>query len=926
MERLLELQAVHPSRAKDTGLTRLGPPPRDSLPVWRARLGVARPAPGAAGLPFDMAAQTAIPLGRSEQQRRQLQWMLVGGNLLLGAALTGLVVSVQLSSRTSHEKKALATAEQFAAIASANLQSELATIDTALRISVDDLQRAGFGAGATVAQINERLEAKHRVLANVEGFRVADERGLVRWGNRIESTDPLDITNRGFFHEARESAVDKAVVSEPVQSRVSGNWVIVVARRLAWGGKFQGVLYASVRVDHFVDLFKQYELGTGDVVALRNAELRLLARWSPGSAAAGAVGSQDAPPELRASLQRNPAAGSFMATSPIDARQRTVAYRQVEGWPFVVVAGLDTARFLGQWRDETRKVAILASLVWALACAAAMLAYRFSLRELTALSALGAQIRHVQMLLRVAGDGIHIVDSQGHLVEMSDSFAEMLRSTRERLQGQHVSSWDANQDSARIQAWLHKTRDGDRQRVEVQHRRADGSIIDVDLHWRAVEIDGQLLVFGSARDITAAKRLVQNLEDTSAQVRDLYDQAPCGYFSFDAEGRFVHINVVAARWLGEPILGADDHFAPMLDPANLQQFQDHFIALATPDHAPEIEVCLAPARGERRYVRINSTAVRDAQGNFTMSRTVAVDITAQREAQLQVHALLQDQSAMLNSDVVGMLKLRDGRVSWKNTAFEKMLGYGQDELLGMPIARLCAEENDRHALAQESLLLLRRGENYRDDVRLRRKDGEVLWVDLNGVQLSHDETFWMAVDITETKRTHAQIRHAAFHDALTQLPNRLLLLDRMRQALAGAERFGHDVAVCFMDLDGFKAVNDEHGHEAGDQLLVAIAARISGCIRATDTAARLGGDEFVLLLAPIAGDEWRGILERLLRSADAPVALSGGRQVNVGMSIGVALSRGRTQVDALLAEADEAMLHAKRSGKRRIHLAGSALP
>lgn len=872
-----------------------------------------------------MPLNSAISLRRAEQQRRQLRWLLIGGNVLLGAALTALVISVLASSREIHEKQALSTAEQFAAIASANLQSELGVIDTALRISVDDLQRAGFGAGASAKDINTSLAAKHSVLDTVEGFRLADENGLVRWGNLAESSEPPNITNRDFFHQAKESASSKPVVSGPVQSRVSGNWVVIVARPLAWGGKFRGVLYATVTVDHFVDIFKRYELNDGDVVSLRSDDLRLLARWSPGSAATSEVGNQQVPQELLTALSHNRSAGSFMATSRIDGRKRTVAYRQVDGWPFLVMAGLDNEKFFAQWVEEMRTVSVLASLVWALSCAAAVVVYRFSLRELSAVSALGVQIRHMQTLLRVAGDGIHIVNPDGKLIELSDSFAEMLQSSREKLQGQHVSNWDANQDRARIGAWLSKIKDGDRQRVEVQHRRADGSVIDVDLHWHAVEIDQQLLIFASARDITAQKHLLQSLEESSARIRDLYDQAPCGYFSLDAEGRFVHVNAVAAQWLGGPALGADHQFAEILDATTRQHFRDHFIALATQDHAPEIDICLSPAHAERRYVRIHSTAVRDADGNFMMSRTVALDITAQREAQQQVQALLRDQSAMLNSDVVGMVKLRDRKVSWKNAAFEKMLGYGAGELDGMDIEQLCAEPDEQHALAQDTLLLMGRGENYRDDVRLKRKNGEGLWVDLNGVQLSDEESFWMAVDISEAKRAHAQISHVAFHDALTQLPNRLLLLDRMQQALAGAERFRHEVAVCFIDLDGFKAVNDAYGHETGDRLLVAIAARISGSIRATDTAARLGGDEFVLLLAPLSGDEWRAILERLLRSADTPIQLAEGLEVSVGMSIGVALSRGRTQAEVLLAEADEAMLHAKRSGKRQIHLADGPL-
>lgn len=874
-------------------------------------------------VPFRMHLNSTTPVSQAEQQRRKLGALLVGGNLLLGAVLAGLVLSVMSSSRQAHEDRARAAAERFVAIASASLQSELGAVDTALKITMDDLQRAGFDAGASVQDINDHLAAKHRVLAGVEGFRVADENGLVRWGNLIDSASPPDITNRDFFFRARDSSSDKAVVSDPVISRVSGHSVIVVARPMAWGGKFRGVLYASIHTEHFEQIFKRYELADHDGISLRTNDLKLVALQSPRGRSAAAVGTRDVAQELQDSLRSKPSAGSYLATSKVDGISRTFAYRQVDGWPLLAIAGLDNSNRWSQWRREMLMVSLLAGLAWALSCAATIAVYRFGRREIRAVAALQAQSRQTQTLLRVAGDGIHILDRAGRLVELSDSFAEMHGSSRDKLQGQHVASWDANQNEARIDAWLAKIRDGDRQRVEVQHVRSDGSIIDVDLHWRAVDIDGHLLIFGSARDITDKKRLLQSLEESSARIQDLYDHAPCGYFSLDADGRFVHLNATAKAWLGGD-LPSDAKFVGLLDAATRPQFRDHFIALALQLHAPEIEVCISPANAPQRHLCINSTAVRDADGNFLMSRTVAVDITAQREAQQRVESLLREQSAMLNSDVVGMVKFHHGKVSWKNRAFEKMLGYEDGELAGAAIETLCAEDGERHALAQKTLLAMRRGENYRDDVRLKQKQGTTIWVDLNGVQLSGTESFWMAVDITEAKRAHEQITHVAFHDALTQLPNRLLLLDRMQQALAGAERFGHEVAVCFLDLDGFKEVNDQYGHEAGDKLLVAIAARISACIRATDTAARLGGDEFVLLLAPLAGDEWRVIVDRLMQTVDAPVPLAAGLKVTLGMSIGVALSRGRTQAEVLVAEADEAMLHAKRRGKGRIHLAGSA--
>ena len=870
-----------------------------------------------------MPSTTALSLSRVASQRRRLSALLVAGNVLLGLLLGGLVYAVLLSSYKSHEAQVQTTAEQITAIAAASIESELALVDAALLMTRDELRRSGYGSTATDHDIQAILASRHRVLTIAEGFRLADENGRVRWGNLIGPTPP-DITNRDFFHQAQSPDANSAVVSGPVLSRVSGHWVVVIARPLAWDGKFRGVLYATIDARHFSAVFQRYDLAEHDAIALRTRDMQLLSWHTPGSSQNRTVGSREVAQELNDSLAVRPSSGVVQPRISFDGIARTVAYREVKGWPFLVLVGLNNARIFGQWTYGMQTIGLVAGLAWVLSCLATLAVYRFGKRSQNAVAELDAQIRRTNTLLRVAGDGIHIVNRNGHMIEMSDSFAEMHGRTRQDLLGAHVSQWDVNQDTARINAWLDKIQDGDRQRVEVQHLHADGRVLDMDLHWRAVEIDGQLLVFGSARDITEKKRLVQGLEESAARIRDLYDHAPCGYFSLDADAKLVHINATARGWLGAQADVSGWRFAWVLDAPSEELFSRHFAALTTQGSAPEIEICLNPEGGSApRYVRVHSTAVSDSEGAFLMSRTVAVDITAQHVAQAQVQALLRDQSAMLNSDIVGMVKLRDRKVSWKNAAFEKMLGYGPGELDGVAIEALCAEEGDDSILAADKLSLLSRGSNYRSDVQLRRKNGEPLWVDLNGVQLSEAESFWMAVDISDAKRAHEQITHLAFHDALTQLPNRLLLLDRLQQALAGAERTRHGVAVCFVDLDGFKAVNDGYGHETGDRLLVEIAARIKCSIRATDTAARFGGDEFVVLLAPLAGDEWRSILKRLMQAVGEPVELGTDCQVRVGLSIGVALSWGATDAQDLLSDADEAMLQAKRAGKNRVELAPS---
>jgi diguanylate cyclase (GGDEF)-like protein/PAS domain S-box-containing protein len=176
-------------------------------------------------------------------------------------------------------------------------------------------------------------------------------------------------------------------------------------------------------------------------------------------------------------------------------------------------------------------------------------------------------------------------------------------------------------------------------------------------------------------------------------------------------------------------------------------------------------------------------------------------------------------------------------------------------------------------------------------------------------------------DVTERKASEAQLRHRAFHDPLTQLPNRALFYDRIEQALHRASREGHHVAACAIDLDDFKRVNDSLGHAAGDELLIQVAQRLRGCLRAHDTAARLGGDEFGILLESVGErSEAVQVAERVLAAMRAPFEVAG-EELDVRPSIGVAVADpGDDVVEDLLRHADVAMYAAKRNGKGRYEL------
>lgn len=221
----------------------------------------------------------------------------------------------------------------------------------------------------------------------------------------------------------------------------------------------------------------------------------------------------------------------------------------------------------------------------------------------------------------------------------------------------------------------------------------------------------------------------------------------------------------------------------------------------------------------------------------------------------------------------------------------------------------------------------------------RRKNGEVFPVlsTITAVRDAHGHvTHYVAAmnDITERQRQDAEIRHLAFYDQLTAVPNRRLLLERLQQALARARRQPHGGALMFIDLDDFKRVNDVLGHQAGDLLLQQVASRLSRLVRDSDTVARQGGDEFVVLLEQLhpgsARQEAAQVADKILHALSQPYDLNG-EVGHVGASIGVALFNGASAdtdpdsaTDHLMRRADQAMYAAKQAGKHSVVFASSA--
>jgi diguanylate cyclase (GGDEF)-like protein/PAS domain S-box-containing protein len=319
-------------------------------------------------------------------------------------------------------------------------------------------------------------------------------------------------------------------------------------------------------------------------------------------------------------------------------------------------------------------------------------------------------------------------------------------------------------------------------------------------------------------------------------------------------------------------------------------------------------------RGRLYHVQV--APIRDARDRVVLALAMAQDVTERRTAEEQARLAAKVFESSAEAIVITDA---ERRVVLVNRAFGKLLGYEPEEVLGRRSDLFGAGALRSRELSEG----LRKQNRWQGELWLRRKDGtEVpLWL---AVTTTHDRegklTHYVAIasDISERKAAEERIRFLAYYDALTGLPNRRLLQDRLRLAVALAQRNGHRVGVLFLDLDRFKHVNDSLGHAAGDRLLERVAQRLAPLLREGDTISRFGGDEFIVVLSETEGPvDAAHVAENILAAFTRPFLIDG-QQIRTSASVGISLfPDDASGPDALIKHADSAMYHAKAHGRNK---------
>lgn len=420
-----------------------------------------------------------------------------------------------------------------------------------------------------------------------------------------------------------------------------------------------------------------------------------------------------------------------------------------------------------------------------------------------------------------------------------------------------------------------------------------------------------------------AQHRLRALQESESRIRALVSTIPDMFWMKDPQGRYLHVSRTFGAFLRKDesdIIGrADSEVLPESIAADWTRADQ--AALESSKPTPCERVFQAPDGSIRTFASIRTPVLLDGETLGVMG--LARDITSEREQDksLRLAAKIFDsaQEAIMVTDA-------ERTIVQVNQAFERLTGYSMSETLGKKASMLRSE---RHGQAFYATLWdsIRADGHWSGEMWNRRKDGSE-FPSLKTISALKGPdgviTHYVSIfsDITSMKAHEAQLEHVANYDPLTGLPNRRLLDDRLRMAIARAEREHSMLAVCCMDIDGFKAVNDELGHAAGDQLLREISHRIEAACRETDTVARLGGDEFAILIGSMPNrSEANAALERILEAIRQPIPLPGGSR-SISGSIGSTFYPfdPSDDGDTLIRHADIAMYQAKSSGKNRVRI------
>jgi diguanylate cyclase (GGDEF)-like protein/PAS domain S-box-containing protein len=485
------------------------------------------------------------------------------------------------------------------------------------------------------------------------------------------------------------------------------------------------------------------------------------------------------------------------------------------------------------------------------------------------------------------------------------------------------------------------------EKSEVPLRRRDGSTIWCRIRAKAVDMSAREAgTVWIVEDVTEARQAL-------TEIQSIMTNATIGIF-FTRARNITRYNACFGRMFGygpDEVIGLSTRVLYADDDAFVEMGHRAYGVLGL-GGSFKAETAMVHRDGTPMWVNLIGYAVNPEElGTGTMIWMIE-DRTGQKAAEESLRNALLENQAILDNAVLGIAVVEKGRTLHCNRKMEELFGHRGGSIEGLPVRELYPDDAGWNAARAQTQRDFEAGRVHMAEYELVRRDGKRFWARLSGrpfdmadrggrsvwliddvtaqreaadaLRRARDElevrvqerTAELQAEIVERRQAQARVHHMAYHDALTGLPNRALLSDRLDRALLSARRDGMRLALLFIDLDRFKTINDSLGHLAGDHLLKEVAQRLCRVVRASDTVARLGGDEFVVLVPGVRVAEECGLVgDKIIEALAAPIEFEG-RSLHISPSIGICLyPDDGDDAASLMRKADAAMYYAKAAGR-----------
>lgn len=603
------------------------------------------------------------------------------------------------------------------------------------------------------------------------------------------------------------------------------------------------------------------------------------------------------------------------------------AIYKIENYPVYIALSQSFASVLSPWFDSTRTLAMVMTIV-----VVSILGFIFFLfRQMRIDIQRDMTVRRFYAAVEQNHASIMMTDIYGNIEYVNPQFCAISGYSRDQVYGQNTSMLRVDETSSKVSDEIWRTiTSGRKWHGELLNRKKNGEI-----YWELASISpvtnsvGEIINYIAVNeDISERKKIEQELAVSRDELNEIIWGTNVGTWIWNVQTGETVFNDRWAEIIGYSLdeimplsfntwkqLTHPDDFrkSRRLLEKNFAGELDHY----------ESEIRMRHKNGEWVWVLTRGKVVeRDAEGRPLRVSGTHTDITRRKLVENRLRVIA---SVFENSQEGIMITDANNMITDVNPAFTRITGYIRQEILGKSPQQLSSGRQDNDFYDSMWLDLKNNG-HWSGEIWNRRKSGEfyAALLSISAIADEHGKVFrHVAVfsDISHIKAQQDELRQIAYYDVLTGIPNRYLLVDRMEQAISQSKRNKNMMAVCYIDLDGFKPINDRLGHDAGDEVLIEVAVRLGNAIRDADTVARLGGDEFVVLLLGLGESvECIETIERMLKLIAQPISIKG-ENSSVSVSIGVCIypEHGHDS-DTLLKHADEAMYIAKQTGKNCFHI------